>query len=166
MRARQQRRVDFEVRVLGGGADQDDQPVLDGGEQRVLLRLVEAMDLVEEENGPAFARARQALPCALDHRSHLGPARLDRALLLKRRIGCFGHQARQRRLAAARRPVQDHRVGMALLECTTERRSRGQEALLAYELIERVRPQPRGERSVRDGRGAARLLVFEQTSHE
>ena len=48
---RQQRRVDLEVRVLGGGADQRDRAVLDVGQQRVLLRLVEAVDLVDEQHG-------------------------------------------------------------------------------------------------------------------
>ena len=48
--AREQRRVDLEVGVLGGGADEDDRAILDGRQQRVLLRLVEAVDLVQEED--------------------------------------------------------------------------------------------------------------------
>src|SRR5690606_2623557 len=44
-RARQQRRDDGEGRVLGGGADEGDPAVLDGGQQRVLLSLVEAVHL-------------------------------------------------------------------------------------------------------------------------
>ena len=82
-RARDQRRVDLEVRVLGRRADQRDQPVLDRRQQRVLLGLVEAVDLVEEEDRRPSAAA-QPLPRALDHRPHLGAAGLDRALLLER----------------------------------------------------------------------------------
>ena len=49
---RQERRVDLEVGVLGRRADERDRAVLDVGEEGVLLGLVEAMDLVEEEDGP------------------------------------------------------------------------------------------------------------------
>ena len=48
--------VHLEVRVLGGRADERDEPVLDTRQQRVLLRLVEPVDLVEEEDG---ARCRR-----------------------------------------------------------------------------------------------------------
>ena len=56
--AREQRRVDLEVRVLGRRSDQRHEPFLDGGQQRVLLRLVEAVDLVEEEDRPLPVRRR------------------------------------------------------------------------------------------------------------
>jgi hypothetical protein len=48
--AREQRRVDLEGRVLGGGADQHDGALLDVGQERVLLGLVEAVDLVHEQD--------------------------------------------------------------------------------------------------------------------
>ena len=47
---REQRGVHLEVRVLRRRADERDRAVLDVGEQRVLLRLVEPMDLVEEQH--------------------------------------------------------------------------------------------------------------------
>jgi hypothetical protein len=47
-------------RILGGRADQGDGPLLDVREKRVLLRLVEVMDLVNEEHG-GFAQPLQAL---------------------------------------------------------------------------------------------------------
>src|ERR1035437_7609658 len=46
----QQSGVDLEVRVLGRGADERDRAVLDVRQKGVLLGLVEAMDLVDEEN--------------------------------------------------------------------------------------------------------------------
>ena len=58
---RQEGGVDLEVRVLGRRPDQRDRPVLDVRQQGVLLGLVEAMDLVEEEDGPR-ARAARAAP--------------------------------------------------------------------------------------------------------
>ena len=62
-RAREQRRVDFERRILGRRADQRDRAVFDVRQDRVLLAFVEAMDLVDEEHGAlARARARAARP--------------------------------------------------------------------------------------------------------
>ena len=50
--AREQGGVDLEVRVLGRRADQRHEALLDRRQERVLLRLVEAVDLVEEEDRP------------------------------------------------------------------------------------------------------------------
>ena len=61
-RARQQRRVHFERRVLGRRADEDDVARLDVRQKRVLLRFVEAMDLVDEDDRLRSARLRA--PCA------------------------------------------------------------------------------------------------------
>src|SRR5262249_4064378 len=55
--AGQQRRVDLEVRVLRGGADQDQHALLDPRQEGVLLGPVEAVDLVEEEDRPLAGRA-------------------------------------------------------------------------------------------------------------
>ena len=54
----EQRRVDLEVRVLGRRPDQRDEALLDRGQERVLLRLVEAVDLVQEQDRP-LRRARR-----------------------------------------------------------------------------------------------------------
>ena len=54
---RHQRRVDLEVRVLGRRPDQRHEPLLDRRQERVLLRLVEAVDLVEEEDRALPVRA-------------------------------------------------------------------------------------------------------------
>ena len=50
---RQERGVDLEVRVLGRRADERDRAVLDVRQEGVLLGLVEAVDLVEEEEASA-----------------------------------------------------------------------------------------------------------------
>ena len=50
---RQEGGVDLEVRVLGRRADERDRAVLDVRQQRVLLGLVEAVDLVDEQDGAA-----------------------------------------------------------------------------------------------------------------
>ena len=53
-------RIDREERVLGGGADEDHEPLLHRREQGVLLRLVEPVDLVDEEDGAPALLAEQA----------------------------------------------------------------------------------------------------------
>ena len=67
---REQRRVELEVRVLGRRADQRHEPVLDARQQRVLLGLVEAVDLVEEEDRPPPGRA-EPLARPGEHLAHV-----------------------------------------------------------------------------------------------
>ena len=59
--AREQRRVHLERRVLRRRADQDDRAGLDVRQERVLLRLVEAVDLVDEEHRPPAALAARCV---------------------------------------------------------------------------------------------------------
>ncbi len=49
--AGEERGVDLEGGILRGGADQADGAALDVGEEGVLLGLVEAVNLVDEEDG-------------------------------------------------------------------------------------------------------------------
>src|SRR5262249_24425127 len=49
--AREQSRDDLKRRVLGGGADEDNVAALDVGQERVLLSLVEAVNLIDEKDG-------------------------------------------------------------------------------------------------------------------
>ncbi len=63
---RQQRPVQLERRVLGRGADQGHDPLLDEGQEAVLLGAVEAVDLVHEQQGllprsPAYPRRFERL---------------------------------------------------------------------------------------------------------
>ena len=51
LRPGQQGPVQLERRVLGGGADEGDDPLLNEGQETVLLGAVETMDLVHEQQG-------------------------------------------------------------------------------------------------------------------
>jgi hypothetical protein len=148
LRAGEQRRVDLEVGVLGRRPDQLHDAVLDGGQQRVLLRLVEAVDLVEEEDRRAGWVGSFALRGAGDHLAHLGPPRVDGRELLERRARMLGREPRERRLAGARRPVEDHRVRLTGLERRAQRRALAEEVLLPDELVEPPGAHARGQRSV------------------
>ena len=146
---RKQCRVDLEVRVLGRRPDQRDQSVLDRGQQRVLLGLVEAVDLVQEEDRRGAGQL-PTLSRPLDHRPDLRPPGLHRALLLERGAGGPRDDPCQRRLAAPRRPVQDHRVRMPGLDRPAQRRALGQQVALADELLEGRGAHPGRERRIRD----------------
>ncbi len=100
-RARQQGRVDLEVGVLGGGADEHEQAALDRRQQRVLLRLVEAMDLVEEQDG-ALVTLAEAVPRPLGDLPHVLDRGGDRRELHVGLGRGVGDQLGQRGLARAR----------------------------------------------------------------
>ena len=68
-RARQQRSDHLERRVLGCRADQDDRSALDVRQQGVLLGLVEAVDLVEEDDRGPPARRELELGALDDRRA-------------------------------------------------------------------------------------------------
>ncbi len=95
---RAQRPDDLEGGVLGRRTDQLHEPRLHVGEERVLLRLVPAVDLVDEEHGAATLVARGAglverLPQIRDPRHHRGELH-EVAVALRR------DEPRERRLAA------------------------------------------------------------------
>jgi hypothetical protein len=154
LHARHERRVHLEVRVLRGRAHECDQPLLDGRQERVLLCLVEAVDLVEEEDRALTAGA-QAVFRPLEHVAHLLLARVHGRGLLERGAGVAREHARKRRLARARRAVQDHRVRPSLLDRGPKGRPLAEQVVLADELVERLRAHPRSERLI--GRGNPRL---------
>ena len=60
-------------------------------------------------------------------------------------------QARQRRLADAGRPPQDHRMRLAAFECQPQRLARADQMGLADDLVERRRAQRLGQRRRRQG---------------
>ncbi len=137
-------------------------PSSTAGSTRVLLRLVESVDLVEEEDRALSVRA-EPLARARDHLAHLRDGRRHRRELLECRAGRVGDDAGQRRLAAAGRPVEDHRSDAVLLDREPERGSRAEHVLLADEVVDRLRPQSRRER--RDLRHALARGIGEEVAH-
>ena len=133
-RARQQRVVHFEGRILRRRADENQRAVLDIGQKRILLRFVEAVHLVEEQH--RVARAAQAARL-LDHRTDVLDARKHRRQRDELGMGAGRHQARQRRLAGSRRPPQDHRMRPAGLQRAAQRRARTEQMRLPDVFVER-----------------------------
>ncbi len=92
-----------------------DRARLDVGQERVLLRLVEAVDLVDEQHRALVALI--ALLRRLGHRlAQILDARHDRRERDEARVRLGRQQARQRGLAGARRPPQDQRRQRPRLE--------------------------------------------------
>ena len=149
-RAREQGAVQLERRVLGGGAHQGDGAVLHVGQEPVLLRPVEAVDLVDEEER---ALAGLAPPLgAVERLAQVLHAREDGRELLEGQLRGVRQQPRHRGLARARRPPQDHALQPAAPEHARERAVGADQVVLAHDLGELRRPQPVGE-------GARRLRL-------
>jgi len=104
--AREQGAVKLEGRVLGGGADQHDGAVLDIGQEGVLLGAVEAVDLVDEEQGalaadaPLLGRVEDLASSATPEKD--GRDRLEMQIPSSRRGGG--------RSSSCRRPGGPHRI--------------------------------------------------------
>ncbi len=95
-----------EERVLGGRADEGHPPVLHRGQQRVLLRLVEPVHLVDEQHGLPAGEAELA-PGGVDRRADILDAGRDRGQLGEAPPGDIADNLRQRRLpSSGRTPEQ------------------------------------------------------------
>ena len=154
-RARQQRRVDLERRVLGGRADEGEEARLDVRQEGVLLRLVEAVHLVDEEHrarGPAACarlRALDRLADVLDAAEH----RRDRD-----ELGVEGLAPSAAPASSCRRPAGPTGSSNAAGPIRTRRAAAcpaPSRCCWPIDVVERARPQALGERRLRAGAVAA-----------
>ena len=155
--AAQQRRNHLERGILGRGADQREDTLLHSAEQRILLRLVEAVYLVDEEKRRAGIE-ETLLAGRLDHLAHLLHARRDGRKREKRTFELRGHDPRQRGLAHARRSPQDERGHVARLEKPAEHTVGTDQMTLTDVFVEGAGPQSFGQGDIRHG-----WFVFQQS---
>ena len=137
----QERRVDLERRVLGGGADEGDGPVFDVRQDHVLLGFVEAVDLVNEQDGGLLVESLAFLGAGhrLAEISHAGRHCADR---LEMRLRDGGDEPGQRSLAGARRsPEQDGRYTVDFYSPAQDPVF-GKDMLLPHEFVEGGRSHP------------------------
>ena len=146
-RTRDERGVDLEEGVLGGGAHEHHDAVLHGMEQGILLRAVEAVDLVDEQDR-ALARGEQAVLGRLDGLAQVLDGARDGRHLDERRMGAVGDDARERGLARARRTVEDDRGERILLDGAAQPRALPHRGFLADEPVEGLGTHPHRERGV------------------
>ncbi len=125
--------------------DQDHDALFDVGQQRILLGLVEAVDLVDHQQRrpPAGGDFVAGL---FEHFADVFHAAGDRAELPKAAVRLLGQQPRERRLAGARRAVEDHRPEPLGPQHSPQQLAFAEEVLLADKFRQRSRPHPRRER--------------------
>ena len=143
--ARQQRADDAEERVLRGGGDQRDPAVLHARQQRVLLRLGEAVHLVDEQHG-LRAGVGQRAPRLVDDLADVLDAGGDRGQLAEAPAGAARDDHREGRLAGARRPPQDDRQRGVALHQAAQRRAGAEQVRLADHLVEGAGTHADGQR--------------------
>ena len=146
-RARKERSVHLERRVLGGGADENDVARLDVSEKGVLLALVEAMNLVDEQDR-ALALAAPALFGRLQHLADVLDARQHRAHGFEMGPGQAADDVSERRLAGARRAPEDEGPELILLDRTSQGRARAEGFVLAEDLVEGAGTHAIGQGSI------------------
>src|SRR5690606_19802338 len=152
---RQQRRIELERRVLGGGANKQDRAALDMWQERILLGLVEPVHLLHEQHrAAAFGEALCGFRQYLAHFRQPGQHRRYRPKL---GVGVLRQQQRERGFAATRRPPQNHRMRLAGLHGAAQCRLGCQQPALADHLVERRRPHPFGQRSQSAGVNAQQV---------
>src|SRR5690606_9662866 len=109
----------------------------------VLLRLVEAVDLIAEQDR---ATSRRLLPRArfLHDLADARDAFRDRAEVDERGVRPLGDDPRERRLAGPRRPPEDDAADRVLLDQFAQRLAWPEQVLLADVRVECARPHARG----------------------
>ena len=142
---RQEGAVDLEVGVFGGGPDEGHRSVLDMGQEPVLLGLVEAVDLIDEEDGPT-AIDRQLLTGRSNRCPDVGDAAHHRRQGGEACLDLGGEQPGEAGLAGPRRSPQQERSEVAPLHRPTQRAALAHEVVLADELGQVSRAHPCGQR--------------------
>ena len=144
--AAQQRRDHLERWVFGRGADQREDPLFDGSQQRVLLRLVEAVDFVDEQKG-RFGVEEALFFGRFDYFAHVFHARRNGREREEGALELRGDDLREGGLAHARRAPEDERGHVARFEEFAEYAVRTDQMRLADVLVERFWAEAFCERS-------------------
>ena len=135
----QQGRVHLERRVLRGGAHEHHRAALDVGQEGVLLRLVEAVHLVDEEHGGDV----RVLPGVLDRRAYVADAGEHGGQARPPGPGGMRQDPRQGGLAGPGRSPEDHRGDASRVGQAREGTPGAQEVPLAHEIGQRRRAHAR-----------------------
>ena len=122
---REQGSDDLKGGVLRRRADEDNRAVLDVGEDDVLLGLVEAVDLIDEEDGALGVHGPPLLRC-LGDAAEVGHAGGDGGDGLEVGAGEAGDEVRKGGLAGARRAPQQQRGDLVRFDGAAEDAARPQ----------------------------------------
>jgi hypothetical protein len=145
LRPGQEGGVQLEGGVFGGRPDQQDRPVLHMRQKPILLRLVEAVDLIDEQKRPLPVRV--PVPRRLEHFPQVWHAGEDRADLHEMQVSLGGEQARDGGLAHTGRAPEDQRRERSGIEHHPQAALGAQEMRLADDVRKPFRTQTIGERT-------------------
>ena len=163
LRARDEGGVDVEIGVVGGRSDEAHRSALDVGKEDILLGLVEAVDLVDEENRALIAELGVGARL-FDLGANLGHVGFDPVEGLKAGSRAVRDHPREGGLARARWAVEDERGEAVRFDGPAEQFALTQDVLLTGDLVEATRTETRRQRFTVPGRG--RLLRFVRRLHE
>ncbi len=133
-----QRAREREERILRGGADENDAAVFHVGQEHVLLRAVEAMDFVDEQQR-ALASRRHQIAGFVEHLAQFFHAAGDGAHLPEFAAAGGGEQMRERGFAGAGRTVKNDRPQTIGRQQSAEQLAFAKEMFLSDEFIQRGR---------------------------
>ena len=138
----QQRIINVEIGVLGGGSDQGDRPLLQAFQQALLLFLVQILDLVQiQQDAPRPGQGADVL----EHRLDVPRAAGGAVELVQGHAAVFRNDPGHGGLAGAGRAVKDHVGDAAALDGAAEHPPRRQQVLLAAHFGKGLGPQPLGQ---------------------
>ena len=144
LRTGQQRIGHLQTWVFGGAANQNEQARLHMREQRILLRLAECVDLIDEHDRPAALRASQGL-CRIDHGTDVLDARTHGRQQQKLAARDLRGQAGDGGFAHPRWAPQNEGMKAACFECQSQRPAGADQVLLAHHVLKPLGPQAFGQ---------------------
>ena len=130
-----------ERRILGRGADQGDRPLLDIGEENILLGLVEAVNLIDEQARPLAVVLEPATGC-VEHLANLLHPRSRGGELDEAAPRLAGDDLGEGRLPHPRRTMEDHRSDPVRFDEPAEESTGADDMLLPHVVGEPARPHP------------------------
>src|SRR5436190_18894781 len=142
---RDERAVYVKERIVSGGAYQPNVSGLNVGQEDVLLRLIEMMDLVNEEDG-LLSGCVAAIRRASNYATHFGHVTFHAADSNEFGVRHFCDDAGQRGLSAPWRAGEDHRRQTIGFNGASQKFAGAKDVFLADKFLQRARSHPCGER--------------------
>src|SRR5258708_1548346 len=150
--ARQERGINFKTWILGSGSDKRDDAALDMWQDSILLRFVEAVYLIDEQDGALLAELLQ-FAGILYHFTQVCDACRDGTERDEVGMSLASNHLCQCCFAAAGWPPQNHRGNAVLFNAATQDPPWRQEMLLPENLVQCARTHARRQWFCRCARG-------------
>ena len=149
---------------MGGRADETNRAALQVREQDVLLRLVEAVDLVDEEDGRLAPQVAVQLRLG-DLVADLGDVRFHPVEGFETRAGGLRDDIGERCFPGPRRAVENERGEAIRLDGAAQELALTEDVILAQHLAEGLRAHPCGKRFGDLGLAGYRLRAGKEIGH-